>query len=158
MSETLLAVLIGGALAGIASIVAQVVAGRLQATSAREAWNRDRSAARLAGLETTYLGILRSAYGIETAVSSWQEGRTQATPAFATIQAGTRELEEAGLVVILRNGPDDPIIQLISKLSAAATGYSDLRVASRNESANSPDFEANANLVIQATNVLSRHL
>jgi hypothetical protein len=158
VSETLVAVIIGGALTGVASVAAQVVAGKLQATSAREAWNRDHSAGRLAELETIYLCILRSAYEIETTVSSWQEGRTTATPAYATIHAGTRQIEAAGLVVMLRNGPDDPIVRLIGKLSGAATEYADMRAAAHNDTPNNPDFEAHATLVVVATNNLVQHL
>jgi hypothetical protein len=43
-------------------------------TSGLMVWNRDQAVAQLAALESTYLGILRSANQVENAVGNWTSG------------------------------------------------------------------------------------
>jgi hypothetical protein len=124
MSDTLWAVIVGGLLTGGAAVGAQLLAGRMQANAARDAWNRDQGAAQIAALESVYLQILRSAHQVENAVGSWQAGTLLATQAHGFIGAGNRDLEAAGLSIILRSGLDDPIVGLITRMRDVA-GRSD---------------------------------
>jgi hypothetical protein len=63
------------------------------------------------------------------------------TQAHGSIGAGNRELEAAGLSVILRSGLDDPIVGLITRLRDAAEAFADLNLVSR---ATPPTDEENA--------------
>jgi hypothetical protein len=158
MSETLLAVIVGGLLTGGAAVGAQVLAARIQANAARDAWNRDQATARLAALETTYLGILRSAHQVENAVGSWQSGTLQSTQAHGFIGAGNRDLEAAGLSIILGSGLQDPIVGLITRLRDAAYGYAALNLVSRGSLATDDEKTAQADSVTAAADELAAHL
>ena len=105
MSDTLWAVVVGGLLTGGAAVGAQVLVTRIQTAAARDAWNRDQAAAQLAALESMYLDILRSAHQVENAVANWQTGALMSTQAHGNITAGSRDLEAAGLAIILRSSP-----------------------------------------------------
>jgi hypothetical protein len=158
MSETLWAVIIGGFLTGGAAVGAQVLATRIQANAARDAWNRARVADQLAALEGTYLGILRSAHQVENAVASWQAKTLQSTQAHGLIGAGNRDLEAGGLSIILRSGLDDPIVGLITRLRGAADGYAALNLVSRSAPATHEENAAQAAAVSAAADQLASHL
>jgi len=158
MSETLLGVIIGGLLTGAAAVGAQVYAARIQANAARDAWTRTQAAEQLAELESMYLGILRSAHQVENAVASWQAGTLLSTQAHGFIGAGNRDLEVAGLAVILRSGPDDPIGGLITHLRDAAEGYAALNLVSRSSPATDEENAAQAATVSTAADQLAAHL
>jgi hypothetical protein len=158
MSDTLWAVIVGGLLTGVAAVGAQVLAARIQASAARDAWNRDQAAAQLAALESTYLGIIRSAHQVENAVGSWQAGTLLSTQAHGFIGAGNRDLEAAGLSIILRGGLDDPIVGLITRLRDAADAYADLNLVSRAAPATDEEKAAQAATVSAAADQLADHL
>jgi hypothetical protein len=158
MSDTLWAVIVGGLLAGGAAVGAQLLAGRMQATAARDAWNRDQGAAQIAALESVYLQILRSAHQVENAVGSWQAGTLLATQAHGFIGAGNRDLEAAGLSIILRSGLDDPIVGLITRLRDVADGYAALNLVSRTTPATDKEKAAQAAVVSTAADQLAAHL
>ena len=158
MSDTLWAVIVGGLLTGVAAVGAQVLAARIQASAARDAWNRDQAAAQLDALESTYLGIIRSAHQVENAVGSWQAGTLLSTQAHGFIGAGNRDLEAAGLSIILRGGLDDPIVGLITRLRDAADAYADLNLVSRAAPATDDEKAAQAATVSAAADQLADHL
>jgi len=158
MSETLWAVIVGGLLTGGAAVGAQVLAARIQAAAAQDAWRRDQAAAQLTALENIYFGILRSAHQVENAVGSWQSGTLQSTQAHGFIGAGNRDLEAAGLSIILRGGLDDPIVALITRLRDAADGYAALHLVSRSSPASDEDKERHASAVSSVADELAAHL
>jgi len=158
MSETLLAVIVGGLLTGAAAVGAQVLAARIQTDAARDAWNRTQAAEQLASLETTYLGILRSAHQVENAVASWQTGTLVATQAHGFIGAGNRDLEAAGLSIILHSGLNDPIVGLITRLRDAAAAYADLNLVNRPTPASITEKAAQAAVVSGAADELANRL
>jgi hypothetical protein len=158
MSDTLWAVIVGGLLTGGAAVGAQVLAARIQAAAARDAWNRDQAAAQLAVLENTYLGILRSAHQVENAVASWQSGTLLSTQAHGFIGAGNRDLETAGLAIILIGGLDDPIVGLITRLRDEAEAYADLNLVSRATPATDEEKATQAAAASAAADELADHL
>jgi len=149
---------VGGLLTGGAAVVAQVLAARVQANAARDDWNRKQVADRLASLGRTYLDILTAAHSVENAVDSWQSGTLTATPAHATIGAGNRALEQAGLVVMLESGPTDPIVGLITRLRVEAERYGDLYLVSRTTPATADEKREQAAMVSAAADELAAHL
>jgi len=158
MSETLWAVIVGGLLTGGAAVGAQLLAGRMQANAARDAWNRDQGVAQVAALESVYLQILRSAHQVENAVGSWQAGTLLATQAHGFIGAGNRDLEAAGLSIILSSGLDDPIVGLITRLRAAADTYAALNLVSRSSPTTVEEKDAQAAAVSTAADQLATRL
>jgi hypothetical protein len=158
MSETLVAVIVGGLLTGGAAVGAQVLAARIQANAARDAWNRAQVAAQLAALEATYLGILHSAHQVENSVASWQTGTLMATQAHGNIGAGNRDLEAAGLAIVLRSGPNDPIVGLIDELRRTAERYAELNLVSRSSPATVEEKAAQAAAVTTAADKIAAHL
>jgi hypothetical protein len=158
MSDTLWAVVVGGLLTGAAAVGAQVIAARIQASAARDAWNREQAAAQLAALESVYLQILKSAHQVENAVVSWQSGTLQSTQAHGFIGAGNRDLPAAGLSIILSRGLADPIVGHITRLRDAADGYADLNLVSRSTPATDEEKSAQAAAVSTAADELARRL
>lgn len=158
MSDTLLGVSIGAILTGVFLIVAQWMATRAQTNAAREAWERSNTAEQLAALESMYLEILRSADQVEDAVASWESGTLLSTQAHGIIGSGSRALEQAGLLVVLRNGLEDPLVGLITRLRTAARRYGDLNLVGRTPPATVDEKRAQATAVSAAADQLASHL
>lgn len=154
VAATLLAVVVGGLLA----IGAQVLAARIQAGAARDAWNRTQVADQLAALENMYLNLLRAAHQVEYAVASWQANPQLSTSSHSAITAGNRGLEEVGLAVMLRSGLEHPIVGLITRLRNAAEGYAELHLVSRATAATADETQAQAATVSAAADQLATHL
>jgi hypothetical protein len=109
-------------------------------------------------LESTYLGILRSAHQVENAVGNWTSGALMATQAHGNIAAGNRDLEAAGLSIILRAGLNDPIVGLITRLREAAEAYAGLNLVNRATPATDEEKAAQASAVSAAADELADHL
>ncbi len=72
--------------------------------------------------------------------------------------AGNRDLEAAGLAIILRNGLDDPIAGLIARLREAAEGYANLNLVSRALAATDHEKASQAAAVSGAADQLATQL
>lgn len=158
MSDTLLGVLIGAILTGVFLIVAQWMATRAQGNAARAAWDRSQAAQERADLESTCLAILRQTHQIDSAVTGWENGTRQATQAHASINAAARELEDAGLILVLRQGPDDPTAGLIGRVIDEASRFSGLYLQSRTQLATVLEKSAQKDAVGVAAATLRSHL
>jgi hypothetical protein len=158
VSETLVGVIIGAVVTGVFLIGAQVITARIQANAARDAWNRTQVAQQRSEWENTCLAILQLAHEIESAVVRWDTENEQWTMADISISSASHKLEDSSLSIVLRQGPADPIIGLVARLTRSAKGFSDLHRVGRVPLATADEKHEQAAEVSAAASMLRSHL